>query len=223
VIGEHYAPLGRADFTEVAQAIARTAPDIVYNTLNGADNISFFEALTRAGVTANETPVLSFSLSELELSRCPELLVGHLACWSYFRTTDTPENKDLVERFRRRYGDGAILSDPSVTAYAQLHLFKDVAEQAGSLQTADLRRKLLGSQLSLGGEVLDVCENNHVERRASIGEIVSGGEFQIKWRSNRRIAPKPWLGVEEAEPLARGLIVQALRALPQMAEQNSSA
>lgn len=223
VIGEHYAPLGRGDFTEVAEAIAQSCPDIVYNTLNGADNITFFQALSKAGVVAQKTPVLSFSLSELELSRCGSLAMGHLACWSYFRTADTPENKDLVERFQRRYGDSAILSDPSVTAYAQMHLFKDVAERAGSIDTASLREKLAGSRLSLGGEILDVCENNHVERRASIGEVVDGGEFHIKWRSNRRIAPKPWLGAEESEPLTRGLIVQALKALPQMAEQNSGA
>jgi hypothetical protein len=102
-----------------------------------------------------------------------------------------------------------------------MHLFKDVAERAGCLDSAVLLRHLNGSQLSLGGEILDVCENNHVERRAIIGEVGAGQDFHIKWRSNRRIAPKPWLGVEESDPKTRQLVLTALRALPTMAEQNS--
>ncbi len=221
VVGEHYEPLGRANFEEVATTIARTGPDIVYNTVNGADNIALLRALSQASVTANESPLMSFSLSELELAQCGKLAQGHLACWSYFRSSESPENLALVAKFRRRYGDSAVLSDPSVTAYAQMHLWKDVAERAGCLDAAALLSHLNGSQLSLGGEVLDVCENNHVERRAIIGEVGAGHDFHIKWRSNRRIAPKPWLGVEESDPKTRQLVLTALRALPTMAEQNS--
>ncbi len=220
VLGECYQPLGTGNFEQVARDIARLRPEIVYNTVNGAENTALFRALGQASVHPRETPVMSFSFSELELAECSPLAQGQLACWSYFQSMDTPKNRDLVQRFRRRYGQATVLSDPAVTAYSQLHLFKMAAERAQSLETERLLSHLGGCGLELGDETFEVLDNNHVNRRAVIGEV-EGSQFRVIWSSPQTIAPQPWLGVDQTDFLSRDLILGALQALPEMAERSS--
>jgi len=220
--GEYYVPLGRGQFEEIALHVREHRPDLVLSTVNGADNLALFRALGQAGVRADVSPVLSFSLSELELSKAPELIAGHLACWSYFQSLDHPDNRALVQRFRNRYGEAEVLSDPTVTAHAQVHLWKEVAARAQSLDSDALLQALPGSQLSLGGQALTVSENHHVTRPAVIGRATAAAQFEIVWRSRESIQPRPWLGVEEADFLARDLVLEALRALPEMADKDAS-
>lgn len=217
--GEFYVPLGRGQFEGIARHIREQSPDVVLSTVNGADNLAFFRALAQAGVRAQTSPVLSFSLSELELAKAPELIAGHLACWSYFQSIDHPDNRALVRRFRSRYGEAEVLSDPTATAHAQVHLWHEVAERAGSLDSAALLDALPGSALSLGGQRLTVSENHHVTRPAMVGRATAEGQFDLVWRSRESIQPRPWLGVEEADFLARDLVLEALRALPEIADR----
>src|SRR5690606_20926578 len=81
VLGEDYQLLGAADFNAVAEEIARLKPEIIYNTVNGSDNIALFRALANHGVRAPDARVMSFSLSELELSDCGPAAQGQFACW----------------------------------------------------------------------------------------------------------------------------------------------
>lgn len=220
VLGSAYEPLGAARFEQIAAEIAVLKPDIVYNTVNGSDNVALFEALNRAGIDAKRIPVMSFSLSELELARCAETARGHLACWSYFQSMDTPKNRELLARFRGRYGQAEVLSDPAVTAYSQVHLWKDVVQRAGSLETEDILAHLAGSKLQLGDDELEVKSNHHVQRRAVIGQV-EGQQFRVLWSSPRPIEPQPWLGVDTTDSISRDLILGALKALPEMAAMSS--
>ncbi len=221
VLGSAYQPLGSARFDAIASEIARLKPDIVYNTVNGSDNVLLFDALARAGVDVRRTVVMSFSLSELELGRCVDTAHGHLACWSYFQSMDSPRNRALLARFRGRYGESEVLSDPAVTAYSQVHLWKDVVERAGALGTEAVLAQLEGSKMVLGDDELEVLSNHHVQRRAVIGQA-SGSQFKVIWASPGPIAPQPWLGVDTTDFLGRDLVLGALKALPEMAAQHSA-
>lgn len=221
ILGDFHEPLGQGNFERVAQLIAAEKPDIVYNTVNGVDNIALFEALGRAGVRAANTQVLSFSLSEIELAKLSGKATGHLACWSYFQSFTTPENLSLVARFRARYGRTEVLSDPVATAYAQVHLLKEVAERIGDFDSHAIRAALPGSIMNLGGEALRIRDNYHVERRATIGRATANEQFEIVWRGTQLIEPEPWFGVDQANLIGRELILEALRALPEMAERTS--
>lgn len=220
IMGESYHPLGTAAFEDVAREIARLKPEIVYNTVNGSENVQLFHALSNAGIHAAETPVLSFSLSELELAECSQVAQGQLACWSYFQSMTKPGPGDLVSRFRGRYGQAEVLSDPSVTAYSQVHLWKEVVEKAQSLDTDDILANLTGCTFHLGDESYEISDNHHVNRRAVIGRV-SGSQFQVVWSSPQAIRPQPWLGVDQTDFFSREMILGALQALPEMAERSS--
>lgn len=221
VLGECYEPLGGANFAETARAIRAAEPDIVYNTINGSDNLAFFREFSAQRLRADRTPVMSFSFSEIELAAAAGLAEGHLACWSYFQSMTEPENQELVARFRARFGHRSVLSDPSLTAYTQVHLWKDVVERAGTLDTDAVLARLVGTKFSLGGQELEVRENNHVERPAVIGRATKDEQFEVIWRSQVPIAPQPWLGVDEANLVARDLVLGALGAIPELAAHNS--
>jgi len=222
ILAEYHVPLGQSEpLTAIARAVAELKPDVVFNTINGVDNVAFFRELSKVGVHAQQTPVLSFSLSEIELQSLGHLAQGHYACWSYFHSLESPENAAIVSRYRGRYGEGSVLSDPIVTAYAQVHLWKQVVSAAGSLDTDAVLKHLVGAEMDLGGDKLEVRANHHVDRRAMIGRARADRQFEIVWRSPGVIAPEPWLGVDQTNIFSRNLVLEALRALPEMAERAS--
>lgn len=221
IVGEEYRPLGAGGFREVVERIKRVGPDLIFNTINGADNLEFFRELAEVGISAGQCPVMSFSLSELELPDLKGGASGHFACWGYFQSVDMPENRELLRRFRQRYGEHEVLSDPAVTAYAQVHLWKQVAESANSFDTETILRAIVGSELSLGGDTLEVRSNNHVKRRALIGRIRPDNQFDVVWGSNEAIAPRPWLGVEESNSDCQGLLLDTLGGVPDMVDQKA--
>ena len=49
VAGEEYVPLGGTDFSAVINKIKVAKPDIIFNTLNGDSNVSFFKQMAAAG------------------------------------------------------------------------------------------------------------------------------------------------------------------------------
>jgi len=222
VVGEEYRPLGCGQFRDVADRIKRTTPDFVFNTINGTDNLVFFRELGEQGLSADNCPVMSFSLSELELPDLKGGASGHFACWGYFQSVDAPENRELLRRFRDRYGEHEVLSDPAVTAYAQIHLWKQVVESAGSFATEAMLKAIVGSELSLGGDTLEVRSNNHVKRRALIGKIRPDNQFDVVWGSTEAIAPKPWLGVEESSLASQALLVNTLGGVPDMVQEQAA-
>jgi urea transport system substrate-binding protein len=67
-------------------------------TLNGDANVPFYKELGNQKVSAEDIPVVGFSVGEKELSGVDtNPLVGHLAAWNYFMSIDTPENKAFVK------------------------------------------------------------------------------------------------------------------------------
>src|SRR6202000_1195465 len=73
----------------------------VINTLNGDTNVPFFKEYAAAGLTAEDCPVVSFSIAEDEFRGLPaKQLVGQLGCWTYFQSIASPANKKFVANFQ---------------------------------------------------------------------------------------------------------------------------
>ncbi|MDQ6966713.1 MAG: urea ABC transporter substrate-binding protein, partial [Mariprofundaceae bacterium] len=105
IVGENHLPLGTTDFSQIVAEIARLKPDAVINTVNGDSNLAFFKAMFEAGLKAETTPVVSFSIGENELIGMPvEHVLGHYAAASYFQSIDTDENRAFIRAFKARFG-----------------------------------------------------------------------------------------------------------------------
>ena len=59
IAGEEYVPLGGTDFSAVIAKIQAAKPDVIFNTLNGDSNVSFFKQMAAIGA---KMPVMSFSI-----------------------------------------------------------------------------------------------------------------------------------------------------------------
>ena len=105
-IEEIYTPFGHTDYQTIVAAIKKFAAGgkaCIISTLNGDTNIPFFKEFANAGLTSENCPVVSFSISEDEFRGLPaKQLVGHLGCWTYFMSLKTPENKKFVDSLDRK-------------------------------------------------------------------------------------------------------------------------
>ncbi len=199
VTGEEYVPLGQTDFSSVITKIKKQKPDVIFNTLNGDSNISFFRQLYNEGITAETFPTMSVSIAEEEIRDIGECSKGHYACWSYFQTLDSSESRNFIKSFQKRYGEDRVISDPIADAYSQIYMWKQVVETAGSFDVETIRQSAPGQVYKTPLGRVEMQSNNHVSKKAYIGKADKSGQFTIIWDSNELIEPLPWLGVEKLD------------------------
>lgn len=194
-VGEEYTPLGHVDYTTVISKIKAAKPDIVFNTLNGDSNVAFFKQLKDAGITADKIPTISVSIAEEEIRGIgASNLVGHLAAWNYFQTTDTPQNKAFVSKYQAKYGKDRVTDDPIEAAYFQVYLWAAAVKKAGSADVAAVRKAAPGIEfMAPGGKVTIDGDNQHVYKTVRIGEVLPNGQFKEIWNSGAPVKPDPYL------------------------------
>jgi urea transport system substrate-binding protein len=98
----NYTPFGHSDWSKIVTDVVTLGADGkkvgVISTINGDANIGFYKELAAAGISADDTPVVAFSVGEEELSGLDTSnLVGHLAAWNYFQSADVEANATWVK------------------------------------------------------------------------------------------------------------------------------
>ncbi|EYT58780.1 ABC transporter substrate-binding protein [Dietzia sp. UCD-THP] len=195
ILGEDYTPLGSTDFSTIVNKVRTADPDAVFNTLNGDSNVAFFREYTNAGLTAENTPVISVSIAEEEVQGIGAANIeGQLTSWNYYQTIDSPENTSFVEAFKAKYGDDRVTSDPMEAAYTSLFLWKNTVEKAGSFDVAEIQENAGGVSFDAPeGTVTINGDNNHISKTALVGEIRPDGLIYEVWSSGEPIEPDPFL------------------------------
>jgi urea transport system substrate-binding protein len=193
-VAEEYTPMGHTDYTTVVAKIKEQKPDAILNTLNGDSNVAFFKQLKAAGITAEEIPVMSFSVAEEELVGIgPDNMVGHYAAWNYFMSLDTPENKSWIQRYKAKYGQNRMTDDPIEAGYFGVYLWAEGVKKAGSFDTDKVREALKGvSYQAPEGKVTIDMLNNHTSKIVQIGKARTDGQFDVVWRTAVPVAPDPY-------------------------------
>lgn len=194
VVGERYLPLEVADMDDLVADIAARQPDIIFNTISGPDNEVFFKALKKNGIVATTMPVLSFSVTEVELKGVETTpMAGHYVARNYFRTIPTHENQAFAKRFRDRFGERALLDGPAEASYINVRMWVQAALEAGSgdlhkVQRTVLRQSLLAPE---GMVSLDPI-TRHVWKVARVGKSREDGQIDVVWDSGRPLEPAPF-------------------------------
>ncbi len=216
LVGEEYVGLGTTEFGDLIERIKQAKPDVVFNTLNGDSNLAFYQQYRDAGISAEEIPIMATSFAEEELRRVGgDTAAGHYASWSYFQSIDTPENRTFVQNFQRRYGSDRVTSDPIETAYFQVYLWKQAAQQAGSFDVDLLREAAYGQTFEAPGGTVSIEQNNHLRKPCRIGKILPDGQFQIVFTSPGAIKAQPWLGLEELSDTVSPVVFDMLAEVSQ--------
>src|SRR5882757_6462028 len=89
----NYTPFSHSDWQSIVSDIKKFGSagkkTAVVSTINGDANVPFYKELANQKISAEDIPVVAFSVGEEELSGIDtKPLVGHLAAWNYFMSVD---------------------------------------------------------------------------------------------------------------------------------------
>ncbi|ADO43440.1 urea ABC transporter substrate-binding protein [Ketogulonicigenium vulgare] len=182
----NYTPFSHSDWaTIVSDVVALGAGGGqvgVISTINGDANIGFYTELAAQGVSADDIPVVAFSVGEEELSGLDTAgLVGHLAAWNYFMSADTPENAAFIEAWHEFIGsDTRVTNDPMEAHYIGFNMWVNAVEQVGTTDVDAVIDALPGQTFpNLTGGIAEMLPNHHLTKPVLIGEIRADGQFDI--------------------------------------------
>ncbi|MEH6751260.1 MAG: urea ABC transporter substrate-binding protein [Paracoccaceae bacterium] len=181
----NYTPFGHSDWaTIVADVVALGADGKqvgVISTINGDANIGFYKELAAAGVSAEDIPVVAFSVGEEELSGLDTSeLVGHLAAWNYFMSADTPANNEFITAWKAFAGENRVTNDPMEAHYIGFNMWVNAATAAGTTDVDAVRTAMYGQEFpNLTGGTAVMLPNHHLAKPVLIGEIRADGQFDI--------------------------------------------
>jgi len=182
----NYTPFGHSDWSKIVADVVALGADGkkvgVISTINGDANIGFYKELAAAGVSADDIPVVAFSVGEEELSGLDTTnLVGHLAAWNYFQSADTPENAAFIEEWHKFTGnDKRTTNDPMEATVIGFKMWVAAVEKAGTTDVDAVREAMYGLEVpNLTGGVAKMLPNHHLTKPVLIGEIQADGQFDI--------------------------------------------
>jgi urea transport system substrate-binding protein len=196
---EIYTPFGHQDYQTIVAEIKRFAAGgnaTVISTLNGDTNVPFFKEFANAGLTSENCPVVSFSISEDEFRGLPaKELAGHLGCWTYFMSIRSPENTKFVGDFMAwikapkvtgvNYNvtgidaKGRVTCSPMNLSRMGVYLWKQAVEKAGSFEVDKVRAAMYGQKFKGPAGEVTMQENHHLMNNVFIGETLASGQFKI--------------------------------------------
>jgi urea transport system substrate-binding protein len=181
----NYTPFGHSDWSKIVADVVALGADGkkvgVISTINGDANIGFYKELAAAGISADDIPVVAFSVGEEELSGLDTSnLVGHLAAWNYFQSADVEANTEWVAAWKARMGDERVTNDPMEAHYIGFNMWVNAVEAAGSSEVDAVRAKMYGQKFpNLTGGMAEMLPNHHLSKPVLIGEIQADGQFDI--------------------------------------------
>ena len=181
----NYTPFGHSDWSKIVADVVALGNDGkkvgVVSTINGDANVGFYKELAAAGVSADDIPVMAFSVGEEELSGLDTAnLVGHLAAWNYFQTAESPANEGFVAEWKAKMGEDRVTNDPMAATMLGFNLWVQAVEKAGSTDTDAVLAAINGLEVpNLTGGTAKVLPNHHLTKPVLIGEIREDGQFDI--------------------------------------------
>nr|WP_240804422.1 urea ABC transporter substrate-binding protein [Qingshengfaniella alkalisoli] len=181
----NYTPFGHSDWSKIVSDVVALGADGkkvgVISTINGDANIGFYKELAAAGVSADDIPVVAFSVGEEELSGLDTSnLVGHLAAWNYFQSADTAENEEFVTEWKTFAGEDRVTNDPMEAHYIGFNMWVNAVEEAGTTDVDAVSDAMIGQTFpNLTGGEAEMLPNHHLSKPVLIGEIQADGQFDI--------------------------------------------
>jgi urea transport system substrate-binding protein len=181
----NYTPFGHSDWSKIVADVVALGADGkkvgVISTINGDANIGFYKELAAAGVSADDIPVVAFSVGEEELSGLDTSnLVGHLAAWNYFQSAEAPANAEFIKVWKARMGENRVTNDPMEAHYIGFNMWVNAVTAAGSTDVDAVRTAMYGQKFpNLTGGMAEMLPNHHLTKPVLIGEIRADGQFDI--------------------------------------------
>ena len=195
----NYTPFGHSDWQTRVAAIRRFGsagkPTAVVSTVNGDANVPFYLELANQEVSADDIPVVAFSVGEEELSGLDTApLVGHLAAWNYFQSVESPANAEFIAKWKAFVDNqDRTTNDPMEAHYIGFNLWAQAVEKAGTTDVDAVLAALPGTEApNLTGGVARVLPNHHITKPVYIGEVQANGQFDVVWETDGTVPGDAW-------------------------------
>ena len=198
-ISINYTPFGFSDWQSRVAAIKKFGSagkkTAVVSTINGDANVPFYKELGNQKVSAEDIPVVAFSVGEEELSGLDaKPLVGHLAAWNYFESIKTPANTAFINQWHAFIKNPKrTTNDPMEATYIGFNLWVKAVTKAQSTDVEKVLAALVGTETpNLTGGMAKVLPNHHITKPVFIGEVKADGQFNIVSKSPGLVAGDAW-------------------------------
>ena len=195
----NYTPFGHSDWQTIVADIKKFGSagkkTAVVSTINGDANVPFYKELGNQGVSAEDIPVVAFSVGEEELSGFDTSpLVGHLAAWNYFMSVDTSENDAFIKKWHAFIKDPKrVTNDPMEATYIGFNLWVKAVEKAGTVDPDAVIEALPGTEAeNLTGGTSVMLANHHITKPVLVGEIQDDGQFETVWQTEGLVPGDAW-------------------------------
>lgn len=195
----NYTPFGYSDWQSIVSKIKKFGSTgkktAVVSTINGDANVPFYKELANQGISAENIPVLAFSVGEQELSGLDaKPLVGHLAAWNYFQSVESPANTKFIADWKAfTKNPKAVTNDPMEATYIGFHMWVKAVEKAGTTDHDKVIDAMIGiSTPNLTGGIATMMPNHHLTKPVFIGEIQGNGQFETVWRTPGEVVGDAW-------------------------------
>ena len=195
----NYTPFGHSDWQTIVSDIktfgSAGKKTAVVSTINGDANVPFYKELGNQGVSAEDIPVVAFSVGEEELAGLDTTpLVGHLAAWNYFMSVDTPENAEFIEKWKTFIGNpDRVTNDPMEAHYIGFNMWVKAVEAAGTTDADAVIDALPGIEVpNLTGGTSVMLPNHHITKPVLVGEIQDDGQFDVVWETEGLVEGDAW-------------------------------
>ena len=195
----NYTPFGHSDWQSIVSDIkkfgAAGKKTAVVSTINGDANVPFYKELGNQGVSAEDIPVVAFSVGEEELSGIDtKPLVGHLAAWNYFMSVDAPENDAFIDAWQAFIkNEDRVTNDPMEAHYVGFNMWVEAVKKAGTTDSAAVSEAIIGvTTPNLSGGISAMMPNHHITKPVLIGEIQDDGQFEIVSQTSGLVVGDAW-------------------------------
>jgi urea transport system substrate-binding protein len=195
----NYTPFGYSDWQSIVSKIKKFGSEgkktAVVSTINGDANVPFYKELGNQGITADQIPVVAFSVGEEELSGMDtKPLVGHLAAWNYFMSVDSPANDKFIDEWHAYIKNKKrVTNDPMEAHYIGFNMWVKAVQKAGTTDPEKVIDAMIGIAVpNLSGGIATMMPNHHITKPVLIGEIQDDGQFAVVWRTPGEVAGDAW-------------------------------
>ncbi len=195
----NYTPFGHSDWQSIVSDIKKFGSSgmktAVVSTINGDANVPFYKELGNQSISAEDIPVVAFSVGEEELSGIDtKPLVGHLAAWNYFMSVDAPENDEFIEKWQAFIkNEDRVTNDPMEAHYIGFKMWVEAVQKAGTTDPAAVQQAIIGVSVpNLTGGLATMMPNHHITKPVLIGEIQDDGQFETVWQTEGLVPGDAW-------------------------------
>lgn len=196
----NYTPFGHSDWQSIVSDIKKFGSagkkTAVVSTINGDANVPFYKELGNQKISAEDIPVVAFSVGEEELSGIDtKPLVGHLAAWNYFESVKSPVNSAWIAKWKAfTKNSKRTFNDPMEATVLGFQLWVKAVEKAKSTETDKVGAAIIGLEVPnlTGIGAAKMLPNHHLTKPVLIGEVRADGQFDTVWKTPNAVPGDAW-------------------------------